>query len=115
MPEDFPMPDKPRQFSPIRSSRPVSPSAIADKYRGKTTERGYGADWRRLRRWVLSRSPLCQHCKDSPAGTITLAVDLHHIQSVKSCPERRLDPSNLISLCRSCHVKEEARLISGKK
>jgi 5-methylcytosine-specific restriction protein A len=114
MPDDFPMPDKPREFAPIRASRPVGPKAeVYDRERGTAYRRGYDRTWQRLRKWVLAGEPLCRHCK--AADRLVVAEELHHVQSIKSCPERRLDPSNLIPLCHACHMREEARLSREEK
>jgi 5-methylcytosine-specific restriction protein A len=55
--------------------------------------------WRRCRLMQLAAAPLCQVCLIK-AGTI---VD--HIKPIRSGGER-LDPSNLQSLCVSCHGKK---------
>ncbi|MDJ1008660.1 MAG: HNH endonuclease signature motif containing protein [Paracoccaceae bacterium] len=55
--------------------------------------------WWRLRRSVLARDGhQCRKC-----GSMRhLQVD--HIEPVRDAPERAFDPSNLQTLCRSCHA-----------
>lgn len=53
---------------------------------------GYGKDWQRLRRWHLTREPLCRYCAQQ--GRVTAAVAVDHIEPIKKAPERRLDPAH---------------------
>lgn len=65
----------------------------------KTTERGYGASWRKLRAHVMQGEPLCRICKAD--GRITAATEVDHIT-----PKSRGgtdDPTNLQPLCHACH------------
>lgn len=32
-------------------------------------------------------------------------LNVHHLQTWKACPERRFDPTNLVTLCQECHKK----------
>ena len=55
------------------------------------------AAWRKLRKYILEQSPLCEHC--DARGLTEPATDVDHIDG---------DPSNnsmanLASLCHSCH------------
>lgn len=60
--------------------------------------------WRKCREYILSRDlGLCQDCLSS--GVLTPADAVHHIEHLKENWERRLDPTNLVSLCSSCHNK----------
>jgi 5-methylcytosine-specific restriction endonuclease McrA len=54
-----------------------------DKFRGSPTDRGY--DHRDIK------------------GQVTIAEDVHHIKSIATHPELRLDWDNLMSVCRECH------------
>lgn len=63
-------------------------------------ERGYDAGYRRQRAIALKRDRFtCQMC--GQRATVT-----HHIVPL---PEGTHDPSNLLSLCRSCHEKTHGR------
>lgn len=85
--------------------------------RGTTTERGYGAAWRKVRRIVLLREPLCRMC--AADGITARAVDVDHIRSKAQGGDDRF--SNLQSLCTAHHreksIKEEGgfgyRIIDG--
>jgi len=83
--------------------------ARADKKRGTASQRGLGADWRKVRQAHISRHPFCW-CGEK-------AVDVDHIVPRRIAPERRLDPSNLQSLCKRHHSgakQREERRLYGK-
>ncbi|QDU62155.1 HNH endonuclease [Planctomycetes bacterium Pan216] len=63
--------------------------------------------WRRFRKWFLARQPLCIDCE--AAGRLKEADQLHHVVKLKDDWSRRLDPTNVVGLCRSCHSKRTAR------
>jgi HNH endonuclease len=62
------------------------------------------AEWKRLRRIVFARDgaacSICEAIRD---------LHLHHVKPWAQHPELRLDPDNLIVLCRSCHVDQHRR------
>src|SRR5437867_1584764 len=63
------------------------------------SERGYGSEWARIRRVVLSEEPSCRLCGQP-------ATDVDHIVSkANGGTDRR---SNLRSLCRRDHQKRTA-------
>ena len=68
---------------------------------GKTsTERGYGAKWRKVRKQALSRdNHLCRTCFES--GILTPATEVDHIINKASGGTDEL--SNLQSICKECH------------
>lgn len=70
----------------------------------------HSAAWQALRLRALERDAyLCQPCLRE--RRITRADTVHHIVPVKQAWERRLDLSNVESVCRDCH----ARLHSGQR
>lgn len=79
-----------------------------DKQRGTSTQRGYGANWRRLRKMKLSRNPICE----DPFGLhkeydeLIQANEVDHIIPKKHGGESEMN--NLQSLCKSCHSKKTA-------
>jgi 5-methylcytosine-specific restriction protein A len=95
------MPTRP----PTHTPEPADAGA-ADRARGSAHARGYDRGWRRLRLWHLARHPLCAHCERD--GRVTAATDVHHVEKLAANPRRRLDPSNLQSLCDACHKRETA-------
>lgn len=72
-----------------------------------STDRGYGADWRRARLAVLTIEPLCRLCVE--AGRTTAAT---HVDQIRPFHGRhdpaRLDPDNLRPLCEPCHMRVTA-------
>jgi 5-methylcytosine-specific restriction protein A len=70
-------------------------------------QRGYGWDWQQFRRVYLQQHPICEDCK--AAGKATAAEELHHKVKIVDAPELRLEPSNVMALCGSCHDKRTAR------
>jgi 5-methylcytosine-specific restriction protein A len=74
--------------------------------------RGYSSDWRIVRVHALRRDNyLCVACLRD--GIATLALDVDHITPITTAPDRRLDLTNLQSLCRPCHVTKTRREQSG--
>jgi len=63
----------------------------------------YDSEWRSLRVLQLDLYPACAVCGRD-------AVHVDHIKSVKTAPQLRLEPSNLQSLCHSCHSKKTAQV-----
>jgi len=73
--------------------------------RASPSERGYDHRWRKLSERFRRDYPLCYMCR--MRGKITPAMDVHHIKSVRTHPELRLEWDNLMSLCRPCHREIE--------
>lgn len=65
-----------------------------------SSQRGYGADWRKLRYQVLADHPTCQGCGNAPS------TDVDHIKSKRlGGTDAR---SNLQALCGACHRSKTA-------
>lgn len=95
---------------PCQAKRKAERDARADKKRGTASQRGLGADWRKLRAAHLKQNPYCVRCGE-------WATDVDHIVPRRIAPERRLDPSNLQSLCKRHHSgakQREERRVYGK-
>lgn len=60
--------------------------------------RGYDAEWQALRLQHLKVYPKC-----IIAGCGRLATVVDHVVSIADAPHRRLDPTNLRSMCKPCH------------
>lgn len=74
-----------------------------DKYK-----KFYGSSkWKELRTNKLKKDPLCEDCKSN--GFIRAGMDVDHIVEIKDDFSRRLDMTNLKTLCRSCHVAKTSR------
>lgn len=89
-----------------------------DRQRRSARQRGYDADWERLRdEVVIERGCRCeaQGCgrivvlrkREATTGAPVAHVD--HIQSVAERPDLRLERSNLRVLCEPCHNARTAR------
>ena len=73
-----------------------------DQQRGTPASRGYDGDWKRVRTEALKRDKyLCQMCLPRPVP----ATEVHHDVPIAVDPSRRLDLTNLISLCKACHSR----------
>jgi 5-methylcytosine-specific restriction enzyme A len=89
----------PSHKRPPRAKRERGP----DKPRGTTAERGYGADWRRVRAaYLASVRGRCERCGQD-------ADTVHHKLEVERYPELRLDPYNLEAVCKRCHNEIHGR------
>lgn len=82
--------------------------------RGKTYDRGYDADWRRVRHLKLVSDPYCQnHLR---LGVQAIATQVHHIRPFKGKQDPlRLDINNLQSVCAECHARLSAQESNSRK
>jgi 5-methylcytosine-specific restriction protein A len=70
-------------------------------------ERGYDADWRRVRKQVLEETPIC------PCGKP--ATDVDHIRPFRGLADPlRLARGNLRALCHPCHMGRTAHQAHGR-
>jgi 5-methylcytosine-specific restriction endonuclease McrA len=68
-----------------------------DQLRGTPSERGYDADWRKVRRAVLERDGhVCHWCGE-------YANQADHLIPLSRLGER-LDPNNVVASCGSCNA-----------
>lgn len=82
------------------------------RQRGATTQRGYDGQWQKLRAAYLRSHPLCVKCKEE--GRTEPAVHVHHLAKFHGLNDPlRLDPSNLVALCRRCHMAAEGTTHRG--
>ena len=68
-----------------------------DKTRGNSGERGYDAQWAKIRARKLAKDPLCEMCMDD--AVIRAAVLVHHIDG----DAFNNDDDNHMSLCHYHH------------
>lgn len=72
---------------------------------GKSShQRGYGAEWQKLRRQILDDDPLCRVCRQQGRTRLATAVD--HIKSKAKGGTDALD--NLRPICDACHRAKTA-------
>jgi 5-methylcytosine-specific restriction enzyme A len=93
------MPTRPTQHRPAH----YQSRQEFDRKRNPLKNKTYDAVWRRLRDLHLQTNPLCAHCLRE--NKLTAAEQVHHIVPIRTAPERRLDPTNLLSLCAPCHSR----------
>jgi 5-methylcytosine-specific restriction protein A len=63
--------------------------------------------WRRLRKRVLLKHPLCAECERQ--GQVAKATVVDDIIPHKGNPELFWDGNNLQALCKSCHDRKTAK------
>lgn len=82
-----------------------------DEKRGNSNSRGYGAKWRRLRKLVLNRDPICKcvddSCQCGGGGCMKASTDADHIIPKRDGGLDRMP--NLQGLCHDCHSSKTAR------
>ena len=61
--------------------------------------------WQKLQKMHIRRQPLCvdPFGKHAAVDIAVPAQDVNHVVSLRTNWARRLDPTNLVSLCRRCH------------
>ena len=62
--------------------------------------------WLARAKEIRKRDKVCQHCGMTPRKN-GRALDVHHTIPYRISKDN--SPDNLITLCRSCHSKEDAR------
>ena len=82
-------------------------SHAQDKWAQAEKNKVYDRRWATVRLLYLRDNPLCVDCEAK--GIFTAAEEVHHIKKAKLFPELRLEPSNLMSLCKACHAVRTAR------
>jgi 5-methylcytosine-specific restriction protein A len=71
-----------------------------EKRRPNSAARGFGSQWRKTRKRILERDPVCVICRTEPSNTVD-----HIISTAKGGSG---DDSNLRGLCRDCHSRKTA-------
>lgn len=85
-----------------------------DRSRGKTAERGYGAQHRKWRAMVLARDPVCvdPYGVHAERGEVVASTVADHIVPIRR-GGARFDLANGQGLCASCHGVKTAREDGG--
>ena len=73
-----------------------------DRKRPSAKQRGYDAQWARVRMSKLKRQPLCELCLKQKK--IQIAEEVHHVNPIRQGGDRLAD-DNIQSLCRKCHAE----------
>jgi 5-methylcytosine-specific restriction enzyme A len=105
------MPARPTTFKPTRVHQ--SPLAQIAVRRGTTAERGYDADWKRLRSQFLLRNPVCVRCRR--AGRVVPADTVNHRIDIALRPDLRLEWDNLEALCSRCHNRHTRTMQNARR
>jgi 5-methylcytosine-specific restriction protein A len=79
-----------------------------DKQRGTPKQRGYDADWRKLRAVYLATHQRCEFKLPSGQQCTAKATQVDHKLSVEARPDLRLHWQNLRAGCASCHSRRTA-------
>jgi len=66
-----------------------------------TAERGYDHDWRTLSERIRKARPLCEDCLEQ--GKVTPSKECHHVVKITDAPHLRLEPRNIVAICKQCH------------
>ena len=81
---------------------------IDGRSKGQCWER-YGRDWKNIRKAIFIRDDFtCQHCFRTK-----MRLEAHHKIPFLLTKDNSLN--NLITLCKSCHRKEEVRIMKELK
>lgn len=78
-----------------------------DEQRGTSAERGYGAQWRKLRDMFLREHPLCECEECRRLGRVRAATDVDHI--IPRSQGGTDDRANLQALAHECHSRKTAK------
>jgi len=77
-----------------------------------TNENGYDSTWKRMSENIRKERPLCEDCL--PEGRIVASVECHHIIPISQDRHRRLDPNNIVALCKRCHQRRHEELNNAR-
>lgn len=104
------MPERPPRYSPpiARQVRQPKRGGIpsGDLARPHSRARGYDRTWERLRRMHLNEHPFCAKCLPAVSR---LGNIVDHVIPIAVDPSRRLDPTNLQTLCKPHHDRDKQR------
>ena len=76
------------------------PPSLPGRHTKSAAARGYDRAWRKVRDEAIRRQPWCARC-----GTTDDLTGDHDIP-LREAPERRLDPTNVVVLCRPCNSRK---------
>jgi len=76
----------------------VKQGRVSYAVRGSRRERGYPANWEKLRLFILARDPVCKGCDTQ------LSTEVDHIQPLERGGTNA--PANLQGLDKSCHSRK---------
>ena len=102
-------PSCPRLAVPGKSMCAVH--AAEQRKRNRSPNDGFYSSraWRLSRRKQLFHEPLCEHVDQHGNRCFAIAEHVHHRIPIEQGGAKR-DPSNLVSVCASCHTKIHRRM-----
>lgn len=89
----------------------VKPCEAHRRRAGGKRSGSYDNPWRVLSERVRALRPLCEDCWEQERSEPS--TEVHHIVPIEEAPHRRLDITNLISLCNHCHRARHRRMKKG--
>jgi len=89
----------------MRGSKCQAHIRAYDQQRGSSAQRGYDAEWRKLRDSIIDANPFC--VVDGKPGYEDDPLVVDHTVPI-SAGGARLDPSNLQPMHASCHSRKTA-------
>lgn len=95
----------PERFCELHKNSPFAPKPWKGNQGKSSTERGYGARWRKLRARILRDEPLCRICARNKRTVAAVTVD-HILNKAQGGTDAR---SNLQPLCDACHTAKTQR------
>lgn len=86
----------------------------ASTQRRHTTSEGHGTDHRKASEQYRAAHPLCERCV-MLWGVVDAksSKDMHHIHSIRSAPQLRMQESNWLAVCGPCHEDIEGDAMQG--
>lgn len=88
----------------------------ASTQRRDTTSEGHGQDHRKASERYRANHPLCERCVMLwGAMDAKPSRDMHHIHSIRSAPQLRMQESNWLAVCGPCHEAIEGLPIEGQR
>ena len=89
--------------------KPIHHKEVSDRRNSKWSKYYGSVAWKQLRNWYITEHPLCERCLAK--GISVPAEEVHHRKrfsegtTMDERYELLLDPLNLQSLCRKCHME----------
>lgn len=99
--------DKQVEYEQAQLDRKAKYLKKLDENRQSASRRGYDSKWQKFREGYLRRNPLCVDCMRH--GISRPTQEIHHIKRLSTHKDLKYESSNLVPLCKSCHVKRTER------
>lgn len=93
--------------------------ARSNRYQAKWQKYYQSTEWKDLRTWKITTNPICENCQKY--NIITSADEVHHLVPFGTGKDEQtkwkllLDHTNLISLCKECHLEFHTKLKNNEQ